>query len=171
MKIKLSTIIPIYNKSKALGQTLQSVVDNHQIDDSEYECILVDDESTDDSSEICKSFCKEYPYFKYLRIFNNGNRTPSDARNVGLRFCRGEFIHFLDADDTLCETFYPDGIGVMETTGVDIFLRGYYIRKEDGTRITFQPYTFTDITERLFGPPLGSCIFRNYVKDIEFESI
>ena len=165
-KIKLSTIIPIYNKEKALRQTLQSIVDNHEIDDNLYECVLVDDESADSSPEICKEFCEKYPYFKYIRIFNDGHHTPANARNYGLDICKGEYIHFLDADDIICKTFYKDGTRMLDETMKDVFIRGYYNCFENNTRIKYNVYL-----SDLLGPPLCSSIFRNYIKDIKFEPV
>lgn len=167
MKIKLSTIIPIYNKENALRQTLQSIVDNHEIDDGLYECILVDDESTDSSPAICKEFCDKYSYFKYIRIFNDGFHTPSNASNYGLDICKGEYIHILGADDTICKTFYKDGTRILDETMKDVFIRGYYERDNIYDYICpFRPYLHD-----LHGQPICASIFRNYIKDIKFEPV
>jgi glycosyltransferase involved in cell wall biosynthesis len=162
--IKLSTIIPVYNKEKALRDTLQSIVDNHGIDDNLYECILVDDESTDSSPEICKEFCNKYHYFKYIRIFNDGYHIAANARNYGLDLCKGEYIHFLDADDLLCKTFYTDGVKTLDETGKDIFIRAHYYIESDGiTMRTFRPFIHD-----LFGPTMSGSIFRNYIKQLRY---
>lgn len=168
--IILSTIIPVYNKEKALRKTLESIVNNHEINDDEYECILVDDESTDNSTNICKEFCKKYSYFKYIRIFNDGYPYPSDARNCGLKYCEGKYIHFLDADDELCKTFYKDAIKILDTTDFDVFSRGNYSREENEKILhTWIPAKFTKY--KWFGMPLCSNIFRNYIKEIKFENV
>lgn len=167
--IKLSTIIPIYNKEIALENTLNSIVDYHGIKDYEYECILIDDESTDSCPEICKKFCEEYSYFRYFRIFNNGSGFGGHARNVGLEICRGEFIHFLDADDELLPDFYNKSIKTMNETGVDVYIKGYYIKYKDDDLM--YPVTPTEFNDGIIGPPLFSCIFRNYIKQYKFENV
>lgn len=167
MSIKLSTIIPIYNKEKTLSYTLQSVVDNHEIDDNVYECILVDNESTDSSPEICKDYCDKYPYFKYIRIFNDNDL--SGAKNAGLKYCDGEYVHFLDTNSTLRKSFYKDAVKILDISKLDVFIRGYYTVNPiyDQWR-TFIPQYFKN---EMYGPPLNSCIFKNYIKDIEFQKV
>ena len=90
--VKLSTIIRVYNDEQYLKDTLQSIVEKHEIDDRLFECILVDDESTDKSPDICKDYCQKYPYFKYIRIFSDGTNNPANALNNGLRYSSGEYI-------------------------------------------------------------------------------
>lgn len=166
--IKFSTIIPIYNKETALRQTLQSVVNNHEVPDAEYECILVDDESTDSCPEICKEFCTKYPYFKYVKIFNNHIKTPTDARNIGLKLSEGEYIHFLDADDILRANFYNEGINILASSKTNIFIRGHYI-VEDNIWQSFYPNLFK---RHIIGPPLQGCIFkREAIHSLKFEYV
>ena len=166
MSIKLSTIIPIYNKEKTLSYTLQSIVDNHEIDDNVYECILVDNESTDSTPEICKEYCTKYQYFKYIRIFNNSDLFM--AKNAGLKYCEGEYIHIMNTDKTLCKSFYKDGIKILDITNLDVFVRGHYIVNPKYTQWqTFIPQRFKN---GIYGQPLDSCIFKNYVKDIRFQN-
>lgn len=167
MAIKLSTIIPIYNKEKALRETLQSIVDNHGISDDEYECILVDDESTDGCPEICREFCEKYPYFNYIRIFNDKFFGPSKARNVGLRYCKGDLIHFLDADDLLCDGFYQHAVEILDNSDYDAYVGDSYFIK-DGMWYT---YHLIEFESGIFGPLLSCCVFKKYIKDILFYNV
>ena len=166
--IILSTIIPIYNKEKALRQTLQSVIDNHEINDDEYECILVDDESTDSCSEICREFCKKYSYFKYVRIFNDRTVLPSAARNIGLKLSEGKYIHFLDADDILSKNFYKAGTDFLLHNNEDIFIRSLRIVKNN----TWYVYTPAAFDNTIYCPPLQSTIFsKKCIKDVKFDIV
>ncbi len=167
MDIKLSTIIPIYNKEKALRDTLQSVVDYHGISDDEYECILVDDESTDSCPEICREFCEKYSYFKYIRIFNDKFFGPSNARNVGLRYCKGNLIHFLDSDDLLCNGFYQHVIEILDNSDYDAYVGDVTVLDNN----KYSLYYLNDFETGLFGPPLSSCVFKKYIKDITFYNV
>ena len=165
----LSTIIPVYNKERALRQTLQSVVDNHEINDSEYECILIDDESTDSCADICREFCRQYKYFKYIRIFNDHPKVPSTARNVGIKYSDGKYIHFLDADDLLCSPFYKECVDIMDRTKSNILVRGRKVIYPDGDISDWFPTTFKN---KIYGPPLGECLFsRELIKNIQFDNI
>lgn len=91
----VSVIIPCYNQDKYLNETLQSVSCQTYPD---WECIMVDDGSTDDSARIIASFVAKDPRFVYIYKKNEG---VSKARNVGLENANGQFIQFLDADDLL----------------------------------------------------------------------
>lgn len=166
--IKLSTIIPIYNKETVLRETLQSVVDNHEINEDEYECILVDDESSDNCPSICKEFCECYPYFKYIRIFNNKTNRPSNARNVGMDICKGEYIHFFDADDLLLKGFYKSSVEILDISKTDAIVRSFVNRNIN----IYTNCTLSGFKNMIFGPTVWSCIFRsNVAKNYKFKYI
>lgn len=90
-----SIIIPVYNVEKYIERCLESVI-NQTV--KPFEVILVDDGSEDDSSEICKKISKKYEFIKYYQKENGGL---SDARNFGLLRATGDYIIFLDSDDTI----------------------------------------------------------------------
>lgn len=92
---KVSIIIPCYNQDKFLDATLNSVYQQAYTD---WECLMMDDGSTDNTREICKSWQEKDGRFKYFHKENEGvNKT----RNLGLDAASGEWIQFLDADDLL----------------------------------------------------------------------
>lgn len=167
MAIKLSTIIPVYNKEKAVRETLQSIVDNHGILDNEYECILVDDESSDTSPDICREFCETYPYFNYIRIFNDKFFGPSNARNVGLRYCNGDLIHFLDSDDLLCNGFYQHVVEILDNSDYDAYVGDITVFNDN----KYSFYHLSGYETGLYGPMLSACVFKKYIKDIVFYNI
>ena len=88
-----SVIIPVYNIADYLPQCIDSVLAQ---DFQDYEIILVDDGSTDGSSEICDKYVLEYEQIKVIHKENTG---PSDARNIGIKNAIGDYIIFLDGDD------------------------------------------------------------------------
>ncbi|KAF0819029.1 Minor teichoic acid biosynthesis protein GgaA [Bacillus sp. ZZV12-4809] len=101
--MKFSIIIPVYNAEKYLAESIDSII--HQSNDfiQSTEIILVDDGSTDQSGEICKSYSKQFPLnVKYIYCENAG---PGNARNVGLDAVsmNSRYIGFLDADDYFSE--------------------------------------------------------------------
>jgi glycosyltransferase involved in cell wall biosynthesis len=91
----VSIIIPCYNAEDFLVQALESVLWQTY---THWECILIDDGSTDRSAEIYKSYAKHDARFKYEYQNNAG---PAHARNVGTQLAQGAYIQFLDADDVL----------------------------------------------------------------------
>jgi glycosyltransferase involved in cell wall biosynthesis len=113
-----SIVIPIYNHTKYLNTTIQSLV--NQKDFTDFEIIIVDDGSSVDLKESCDDICREIQIdFKYIKINNSG---PGVARNIGVDNAVGEFIVFLDSDDLL----YNQALAIYKTfivkTGVNYFI-------------------------------------------------
>lgn len=86
-----SIIIPLYNKSAFIGSTLENVLHQTYPD---YEIIIVNDGSTDDSLDRAKQFSDER-----IRLFSQENKGVSAARNYGMAEAKGQYLCFLDADD------------------------------------------------------------------------
>lgn len=96
MKPLVSIIVPIYNSQENLSSCLESIINQTNKD---FELVLINDGSTDDSEKICKDFLSgaDFPV-KYKFISNRG---VSNARNVGITLAVGEWFLFLDSDDLL----------------------------------------------------------------------
>ena len=91
----VSIIIPCYNQVKYLDESLQSVLNQTY---ANWECILVNDGSTDNTEKISKTWAEKDSRFQYFYKENGG---VSSARNFGLDKAKGYYIQFLDADDLL----------------------------------------------------------------------
>ncbi|KAB2867528.1 MAG: glycosyltransferase family 2 protein, partial [Bacteroidales bacterium] len=91
----ISVIIPTYNAERFIIETLTSVINQSY---THWECIIIDDGSTDSTKEIIDEYCKADNRIKYYYQKNSG---PSVARNVGVKIALGEYIQFLDSDDVL----------------------------------------------------------------------
>lgn len=113
-KPMFSIIIPVYNAALYLEQCLDSW-ENQSF--KSFEVILIDDGSTDNSAEICKSYSKRLPGFKYLLKENGG---VSSARNIGLSRACGEFVGFCDADDCVCTDLLSELYHIIEQNQCDI---------------------------------------------------
>lgn len=94
--IDVSVIVPVYNLSQYIGQTLNSIIDQ---DFDNYEIIVVDDGSTDDSLDIAHKTLEstDIPH----KIIHQRNGGVSVARNSGIEVSRGEYIVFVDGDDCI----------------------------------------------------------------------
>lgn len=91
--IHFSIIVPVYNASKTLGLCIESIIN---ISNDNLEVIIVDDGSTDDSYRLCCQFSRKDERVKVLHQENQGQGA---ARNLGLKYAKGEYILFCDADD------------------------------------------------------------------------
>ena len=93
--MKISIIVPVYNVGKYLKICLDSLV--NQNFNLEYQIILVDDCSTDDSLKIIQNYSLKHKNIVLLK--NDKNEGPGNTRNKGIKYAEGEYILFLDADD------------------------------------------------------------------------
>ena len=91
----ISVIVPSYNQAKYLDECLQSVLDQTYTD---WECIIVNDGSPDNTEEVAKKWVEKDSRYKYLHKKNGGL---SSARNAGIETAKGEWILPLDADDKI----------------------------------------------------------------------
>lgn len=91
----ISVIIPIYNAQEFLYTTLNSVLSQHF---TNWEMILINDGSSDDSERICLEFVRKD---KRISFINQINRGANAARGLGLKYSKGQYIYFLDADDSM----------------------------------------------------------------------
>lgn len=101
---KLSIIVPIYNAERYIRQCVDSILSQSFGD---FELLLVDDGSDDESSRICDEYAG---VDSRVRVFHKVNGGVSSARNMGIDNARGRWILFVDADDYL----FDDALGIME---------------------------------------------------------
>lgn len=99
MNTRVSIIVPCYNQAQYLDEALQSVLCQSYTD---WECIIVNDGSPDNTIEIAKTWTRRDLRFKYLFKENGGL---SSARNAGIEKATGEFILPLDADDKISQNY------------------------------------------------------------------
>lgn len=92
-----SIIIPVYNVENYLNECLDSILSQDYVD---YEIILIDDGSKDNSSEICDIYAQNN---LRVKVFHQENKGVSSARNTGLNYASGKYIFFVDSDDKMCE--------------------------------------------------------------------
>lgn len=93
--MKISIIIPVYNKAPFLKRCLDSVV-NQTV--KPYEVILINDGSTDEGRRICNEYASLHVEEHWV-VVHTENRGVSSARNLGLTLVRGDYVSFMDADD------------------------------------------------------------------------
>lgn len=97
MENKVSIIIPVYNTEKYLKRCIDSILVQQY---KNWELILVDDESTDESGKICDQYASEY---EQIQVIHQKNQGPAAARQNGLQSANGKWVMFADSDDWLDE--------------------------------------------------------------------
>lgn len=129
MQPKISIVIPVYNVGQYLCQCLDSII-TQTIQD--YEVILVDDGSTDESPSICDKYAEKNKRFTVIHQKNEGS---AKARNTGLDKATGEYIAFIDSDDWINEDHLQNLQKRAEETEADIVISSYYFF--DGKQDTY----------------------------------
>lgn len=118
-QIQISTIIPIYNSEKLISRTLDSIINQKY---RPMEIILVNDCSTDNTKNICFEYIKKYNFIKMINL--SENKGVSNARNKGIEVAKGDYIHFMDSDDTINDHMYLELSKYMEKGYYDIVTTG-----------------------------------------------
>lgn len=132
----ISIVIPCFNAEKTLIRTLDSVMDQKY---KTIEVIIVDDGSTDGTSEIIKQYEKKYSFVKSIAQQNKG---VSAARNNGVKIAKGNWIAFLDADDIFYKNSLTDRVKVIKSD-FNVNMLGVFCRAElifaNGRKMGFGP--------------------------------
>lgn len=120
MNPKVSIIVPVYNAKEKLSRCIESILKQ---DFTNFELLLMDDGSTDESGKICDEYAAKEDRIYVLHKENSG---VSDTRNQAIRLARGEYLQFVDSDDWLT----PDATGLlvrtMEKQGCDLVISDFY---------------------------------------------
>ena len=121
---KVSVIIPTYNGSKYIKTAVSSVLGQTFRD---FEIIIVDDYSSDDTSEICEKMSKENENIRFFRLGENFG-SPAKSRNIGLREAKGDYIFFLDQDDIYFPKNMDDKVNILDSDpAVDIVIGASWV--------------------------------------------
>lgn len=113
--IFVSIIVPVYNVERYLRECLDSIA---QLKAFSWEAILIDDGSTDSSGTICDEYAKREPRFRAIHQKNAG---VSAARNAGLEAAKGEWIWFVDSDDSINPNFEIANMNALERADYVLF--------------------------------------------------
>lgn len=127
---KVSVIVPVYNKEKYISRCIESILNQSMTD---WELILVDDCSTDNSLDIMDGYVSRDDRIRVRR--QEDNHGPMIARRLGDEMAKGDYITYCDADDTLpkmaLQTMYDEAV----RSGADIVSGNYEYCRIDGTRM------------------------------------
>lgn len=165
MQPKVSVIVPVYNTEKYLGKCLDSLV-NQTL--QEIEIVVIDDGSTDSSSEIIREYQSRYP--EKIVVFTQKNSGQGIARNKGLKLCNGEYIGFLDSDDFVKVTMFGQMYDKAKKNNADYVACGYTdITYQDNRIIELKKYISSKVAKSnkdMFFGALASPFIHLYQREI-----
>jgi len=131
---QVSVIIPVFNVDKYIRKAVESAVFLTEV----VEVVLVEDNSSDNSLEICRQLEKEYEKVILLRHFDKGNHGPGASRNLGIKKASCDYIAFLDADDYyLPNRFTKDKEILLKDNSIDGVYNalGNHYYSEEGKKV------------------------------------
>lgn len=166
----ISIIVPVYNVRPYLEQCVRSIIAQTYQD---WECILVDDGSTDGSGELCEKLVSED---ERLKVIHQKNQGVSVARNHGIEISKGEYICFIDSDDWVEPTYLSHLYEVYTNNDIDIAVSGIVTEGNESLRDVPDTFAiikmgqsntkiFIDNIKIFYGPVallFKACIIHNY---------
>jgi len=120
----VSIIIPTFNRSQLICETLDSVLAQTY---ENWECIIVDDGSTDDTETVVGEYVKKDSRFQFHQRPNNLPKGGNAARNFGFELSNGEYINWFDDDDIMLEDFIKIKISLFTQSTELVISSGYYV--------------------------------------------
>lgn len=143
MRPKISVIVPVYKAEKYLHRCVDSILAQKFTD---FELILVNDGSPDNSGVICDEYAQKD---NRVRVFHKENGGVSSARNLGLKKANGEYVTFVDSDDHI-EHGYLD---IKEDFAEDLLIQNYIVSQTKKTFVNFEKRT------------VNECNIQNYINE------
>ena len=124
---KASIIIPVFNSENTLRRCLESILNKTY---KEYEVILINDGSTDNSQKLLDEYVKKYP--NKIKSYTQVNSGAATARNKGLKLSNSDYLFFIDNDDYIENDYIETFITAIEATTSDLVIGGYKRVDENG---------------------------------------
>lgn len=112
-RFTISVVVPIYNVARYLHEAIESIARQTIGFEDNIQLILVDDGSSDESAEICKSYVEKFP--NNVIFIRQKNAGVSAARNAGMKKATGEYITFFDADDMWATNAFERAVHFLDT--------------------------------------------------------
>lgn len=160
--MKLSIIVPVYKVEEYLGECVDSLL-SQTIDD--YEIILVDDGSPDNSGKIADEYAAVNP--DMIRVLHIDNGGQGRARNFALDIAKGDFVGFVDSDDWVTHDMYEKMYTRAAETGADVVVCDFMERFADG-RESMLPASLQDNWLGSAGSSCNKIFRRSFVGALRF---
>lgn len=132
MPASLSIIIPAYNAAEYIEECVESVISGTC---RELEVLLIDDGSTDRTGHLCDCLAEKY---SAVQVFHTDNQGIAEARNLGIDHASGQYIGFVDADDTVTPNMFDEMINCM-SSDIQLVVCRYHRCKENDKGLVDEP--------------------------------
>lgn len=179
MDIEVSIIVPVYNVEKYLPNLFDSLKKQTF---KNFEVILVNDGSTDNSYQLCINFAKKY---RYVTVINQLNQGIGSARNTGIKQARGKYLYFCDPDDYFDADLLAENIQLAERYQAEVIVFGFEDRTLTGkllqthtfktcfyqTKAEFRQAFPTLCAEGLLNTVWNQIYLRDTIKELRFKKI
>ncbi|MGX7668103.1 glycosyltransferase family 2 protein [Flavobacterium pedocola] len=139
----ISIIIPTFNRANLIGETLDSIVEQTHAD---WECILVDDGSTDNSREVIETYLKKDSRFRYFERPSDRKKGANACRNYGFEQSKGAYVKWFDSDDVLLPDALEKQLEVLKETGKQIAVCEYHLFRNRETENIVPQYLNEKVT-------------------------
>lgn len=149
---KISVVIPTFNRCESLKKAVQSVLEQTFCD---YEIVIVNDGSTDQTAAYLDSLIRKYPQISIVSF--NENRGGNYARNEGIRKSSGELIAFLDDDDYFVPDKLEKAVSILRQTNIDLLYSAKNIYSPS------RKYVRYSYKKPRFNNPLKSIMIDNFI--------
>lgn len=172
MDYLVSIIVPTYNACEYIQQTISSVLFQTY---HNWELLIIDDCSSDNTISIVKEFAESNPRIRYFST-NQNTGSPSQPRNIGIEQAKGDYIAFLDSDDIWLPNKLEEQLAFMQEYGYDFVYSNYEKMSWDGKREqrivkVKGSASYKDILKTNEIPCLTVLLRRELLNDVRFKSV
>lgn len=148
----VSIIIPVYNRASIIGPTLDTIL--HQTYQN-WECIIVDDDSSDDTEQAIASYSKKDSRFVFVKRPNTEVKGANSCRNYGFTLAKGSYVNWFDSDDIMKPNFLEEKVNEL-TSECDAVVH----------RNDYSNYNLTEFRDSKFIHDNGKSLFYNYAMEV-----
>ena len=137
----VSIIIPTYNREHLIGETLNSIIAQTH---TNWECIVVDDGSTDNTEEVLKNYKEKDKRFIFLKRPDNLPKGANTCRNIGLNLANGIYIIFFDSDDLMLKNHISEKVNIIYNSNFDfVITETRFFNYEFGNELLEKNYNYS----------------------------
>lgn len=168
-----SIVIPIYNRALIVHETLDSILAQTF---TKWECIIVDDGSTDNTEEVIRNYIKKDNRFQFHNRTTDRMKGANSCRNIGIEKCKGKFVVFFDSDDLMTPDHLKLKIENISNSSYDYVITRTAFYNKDNTQINnyyrfdqfnITPYNY--VTQKINWLTYDICLKSDRARNINFN--